>query len=102
MKIDCYLSEHCGSFYELRENIGRALRELHLVAEVEFHAVSYDEAVALDIAGSPTIRLDGKDLFETTGSAGITCRAYPDASGKIRNAPSSEQIRERIRQTIGR
>ena len=65
MKIDCYLSEHCGSFYELRENIGKALQELHLAADVEFHTISYDEAVALGVKGSPTIRLDGRDLFET-------------------------------------
>ena len=72
MKIDCYLSEHCGSYYQLRENIGHALQELGLDTEVAFHTVSYDEAVSLGIAGSPTIRLDGMDLFEGGGSPGIT------------------------------
>ncbi len=73
MKIDCYLSEHCGaSFYGLKENIATALTELGLTADVEFHTIYYDDAVALDIKGSPTIRLNGKDLFETTGSPGIT------------------------------
>jgi len=72
MKIDCYLSEHCSSFYELRENIGKAVTELGITADIEFHTVYYDDAVALDIKGSPTIRLDGKDLFETiAGSPGI-------------------------------
>jgi predicted thioredoxin/glutaredoxin len=72
MKIDCYLSEHCGSYYQLRENIHAALQELGLVVEVVFHTVSYDEAVSLGITGSPTIRLDGKDLFEGGSSPGIT------------------------------
>jgi hypothetical protein len=33
--------------------------------------MTYDEASSLKIAGSPTIRLDGKDLFEGGGSPGI-------------------------------
>jgi hypothetical protein len=72
MKIDCYLSEHCGSYYQLRENISQALQEMGLDAKVAFHTVSYDEAVSLGISGSPTIRLDGMDLFEGGGSPGIT------------------------------
>ncbi|NTW58690.1 MAG: hypothetical protein HGB21_06370 [Nitrospirae bacterium] len=72
MTIDCYLSEHCGSYYQLRENIGRTLQELGIDAEAAFHTVSYDEAVNLGISGSPTIRVDGMDLFEKGGSPGIT------------------------------
>jgi hypothetical protein len=72
MKIDCYLSEHCGSYHQLRENISLALQELGLDAEVAFHTVSYDEAISFGISGSPTIQLHGIDLFEGGGSPGIT------------------------------
>jgi hypothetical protein len=72
MKIDCYLSEHCGSYYQLRDNLGHALKELGSSAEVVYHTISYDEAVSLGITGSPTIRLNGMDLFEGGGSPGIT------------------------------
>ena len=71
MQIDCYLSEHCGSYHQLRGNITRALEELGLAADVVYHTVYYDEAVAMGITGSPTIRLNGKDLFESAGSLGI-------------------------------
>ena len=64
MQIDCYLSEHCGSYHQLSENIGRALSELGIRADVRFHTVSYEEAVALGIRGSPTIRIDGRDIIE--------------------------------------
>jgi len=64
MKIDCYLSEHCGSYHQLHENIGRALRELGMTADVRFRTVSYDEALTLGIKGSPTIRIDGRDIVE--------------------------------------
>lgn len=72
MKIDCYLSEHCGSYHQLRENIRAALQELGLDAEVVFHTVSYDEALSLGITGSPTIHVDGNDLFAGSGPPGIT------------------------------
>ena len=71
MKIDCYLSEHCGSFHELRRNIGQALQDLGIDAGVVFHTVAYDEAVALGITGSPTIRVDGAELFAGGGSPGV-------------------------------
>jgi hypothetical protein len=70
MQIDCFLSEHCGSYHELNEHIGQALAELGLSADVRFHTVTYDEAVARDVRGSPTIRIDGKDIAED-GAPGI-------------------------------
>ena len=72
MKIDCYLSEHCGSYHELRGNIDRALAESGLSADVEYHTVYYDDAVRLGIKGSPSIWVDGRDLFESGASAGVS------------------------------
>ena len=72
MKIDCYLSEHCGSYHQLRENIDRAVREMDLRAEVAFHTIYYEDAVRLGIIGSPTIQVNGRDLFEAEGTPGIT------------------------------
>ena len=72
MKIVCFLSEMCGSYYQLRENIDRALAELNVTAEVTYPVVQYDEAVEKGIRGSPTIRINGRDLAEGGGSPGIT------------------------------
>jgi hypothetical protein len=72
MKIDCYLSEHCGSYHQLRENIDRAMRELGLQAEVVYHTIYFDDAVRMGIIGSPTIQVNGKDLFAGAGTPGIT------------------------------
>ena len=71
MKIDCYLSEHCGSYYQLRDNIHTALERLGRADDVAFHTITYDVAVELGIPGSPTILLDGRDLFEGGGSPSI-------------------------------
>ncbi len=72
MKIDCYLSEHCGSYHELTERIEGALGELGLTAEVKFHTIYYEDAVSLGIMGSPTIRINGRDIEEPSGSPGLT------------------------------
>ena len=71
MKIDCYLSEHCGSYHQLRENIDRALAESRLHAEVEYHTLQYDDAVTRGVKGSPSIWVNGRDLFPAEGPAGI-------------------------------
>jgi hypothetical protein len=72
MKIDVYISEICGSYYELRDNLDRAVSELRLDAAVEYHTVYYDDAIAKGIKGSPSIWINGQDAFEGGNSPGIT------------------------------
>jgi hypothetical protein len=71
LKIDIYLSELCGSYIELRENTDQALAELRVQAEVNYHLVSYDDAVRRRIKGSPSIWINGKDVFESGLAPGI-------------------------------
>ncbi len=70
MNIDCFLSESCGSYHQLRENIDKALSELNIEADVSYSIVYYEEAIRLGLKGSPTIRMNGKDIDEG-GSPGI-------------------------------
>jgi hypothetical protein len=72
MKIDVYLSEICGSYHQLRENLDRAVAELSIKTEVTYHTVYYDEAVNRNIKGSPSIWINGKDAFEGGSAPGIT------------------------------
>jgi hypothetical protein len=72
MKIDIYLSELCGSYYQLRENMDRALSEAGIMAEATYHTISYDDAVSKNIKGSPSIWIEGKDAFPGANSPGIT------------------------------
>lgn len=71
MKIDIFMSEICGSYHQLRENLDRALAELSVEAEVIYHTVYYDDAVSRGIQGSPSIWINGKDAFEAGLSPGI-------------------------------
>ncbi len=72
LKIEIFTSEICGSYYQLRENIGKALAELGIKTEVNYRTLYYDDAVSLGIKGSPSVWINGKDAFEGGNAPGIT------------------------------
>ena len=72
MKIDIYMSELCGSYHTLRENLARALTELAVAADITYHTIYYEDAISLNIKGSPTIRINGRDVFESGNAPGLT------------------------------
>jgi hypothetical protein len=62
VKIDCYISQGCGSEEALKENISRALAAEKIHAEVGIHRISDEQAVELKLSGSPSVFIDGKEL----------------------------------------
>jgi hypothetical protein len=62
MKIDCYLSPGCGSEEALRENITRALAIEKVEAELRLHRIDDDRAMSLELSGSPSVFINGKEL----------------------------------------
>lgn len=55
-----------------------------------------DEAAASAFAGSPTITLDGADLFPTEGgTADLACRIYFTPAG-VAGLPTEEQLVEAL------
>lgn len=73
--------------------------------EVAFRLLSTPaEAAAVPFAGSPTILVDGHDLFPTDVEVtGLACRVYTTDAG-LSGAPSDEQIvaalRARVEQAV--
>jgi|SRR5215203_141546 len=67
-------------------------------AEIELVAVNTDEeARRLRFPGSPTIRIDGEDLFpvpDRTGYA-LGCRMYATTEG-LKGAPTAAMLREAL------
>jgi hypothetical protein len=59
--------------------------------------VSEEQAAAEGFAGSPTIRVDGEDLFPIDDPPGLTCRVYRLADGRYSPTPDPEELRERLR-----
>ncbi len=71
MKIDCYISQGCGSEEALKENIARAVEAEKVYAEVGFHRIDDDEAIKLKLSGSPSVFIDGKEL-QPQGTVGFS------------------------------
>jgi hypothetical protein len=71
MNIDCYLSRECGSEQALRENITKALAIEEVEADVDFHRIDDEKAIALGLSGSPSVFINGKEL-QPQGSVGFS------------------------------
>lgn len=59
-----------------------------------------DEAEALRFPGSPTIRIDGRDV-DPAGAGGrpaLNCRIYHLPDGRVSPLPTREQIEQTIKQ----
>lgn len=71
MKIDCYISQGCGSEKALKENIARAMEAENICAEVCVHRIDDAKAIELKLSGSPSIFIDGKEL-QPQGTVGFS------------------------------
>ncbi len=71
MKIDCYISQGCGSEGALKENIARALETEKIQAEVDIHRITDEKAAELKLSGSPSVFIDGREL-QPSGSIGFS------------------------------
>jgi hypothetical protein len=63
MKIDCYISEGCGSKVNLKENVEEAVRLESVDADVRFHTIDETEAKRLGLMGSPSVLINGADIL---------------------------------------
>ncbi len=71
MKIDCYISQGCGSEDALKENIARALEAEKIQAEVDIHRITDEKAAELKLSGSPSVFINGKEL-QPSGTIGFS------------------------------
>ncbi len=85
----------CPSHTPAGEALRGVLAEEGIEARVVAVAVNTDEeAQRLRFPGSPTIRVDGEDLFPVPGRAGyaLGCRMYATPEG-LRGSPTAEMMR---------
>jgi hypothetical protein len=71
MNIDCYLSHGCGSEEALRKNIAQALSVEKVEAEVNYHKIDDEKAIAIGLSGSPSVFVNGKEI-QPQGTAGFS------------------------------
>ena len=71
MIIDCYLSPECVSEEALWKNIGCASAAEKVKADVNFHRIDDDKAVALGLSGAPSVFINGMEL-QPQGTVGFS------------------------------
>jgi len=95
MTIEVFFWEGCPSTAEAEALLDEVLLSHGLDATVEWREVrTQEEAEALRFVGSPTIRVDGRDVDPygaEHGRPSLTCRVYSLPTG-VSPVPSREQI----------
>jgi hypothetical protein len=100
VKIEFLFWRECPSHPEARALLDEVIAARGLEVEVEEREVTTtEEAEQLTFPGSPTIRVDGRDVDPAGASSrpALTCRIYYRADGRVSPVPSREQLEEALR-----
>ena len=98
MKVEVLYFDGCPTYRAATKTLRAVLAEEGLEAEVRLIAVESDEeARRLHLPGSPTIRVDGEDLFPVAEREDwrLGCRVYATPHG-LRGSPTAEMLREAL------
>lgn len=93
----------CPNWQTARERLDEALRDLGAPRDIGLELVTTeDEATRLSFRGSPTILVDGRDLFDPGDApVGLSCRVYVTPEG-FAGTPTVAQLREALAAVSGR
>jgi peroxiredoxin len=100
--IELFYWEGCPSYPEALALLESVLAERRIERPVTVHEVETEaEAIARRFPGSPTIRIDGRDVDPVGASArpALTCRIYRRPDGTVSPVPSKEQIEMALKTT---
>jgi hypothetical protein len=99
-RIELLYWDGCPSHPEALELLHEVLAAEGVGTEVELHEVhSQEEAEALRFPGSPTIRIDGRDVDPDGADRrpALNCRIYRLEDGRVSPVPSRKQLEEALR-----
>ena len=99
-RIEVYFWAGCPSHPEALELLEAVLAERRIDAAIDLHEVfTQEQAEQLSFPGSPTIRIDGRDV-DPDGArsqpARLACRVYRLPDGRPSPVPSREQLEEAL------
>ncbi len=98
MKAEVLYFDGCPTYEAATKTLRAVLAEVGLEAEVQLVAVNSDEeARSLKFPGSPTIRVDGEDLFPAGEREDwwLGCRIYVTPEG-LKGSPTAEMLRNAL------
>ena len=100
MKIELLHIADCPNADAARRLLKETMREVGLPEEIsEVEVCDSVQAEALAFPGSPTIRVDGRDVENTPPGYGLACRTYL-IDGTRSGVPSAEMIRNAMRSAV--
>ena len=102
MRIELLYFDDCPSYQDARATLEQILAEESITAQIEMvRVVDDDDAQAKQFVGSPTLRMNGADLFpeQLSGVFAMQCRVYRTSQG-FKGTPSKEMLRDALRQNI--
>ena len=100
MKIEFLFWRGCPSHPEARELLDEVLAARRIQASIEeVEVTTQEEAERLRFPGSPTIRVDGRDVDPAGAVArpALTCRIYHLPDGRVWPVPTREQLEEALK-----
>jgi protein-disulfide isomerase len=96
MKIEILYFDSCPSYKDAIANVKAVLKEKNIQAELKLIKVEDEEkAEKVGFQGSPSVRINGKDVEGRDEGFTFGCRLYR-VNGKPATAPSKEAIIAKI------
>jgi hypothetical protein len=100
VRIEFIFWERCPSHPEARELLLEVLAARGLSQDkIEWREVrTHEDAVAEAFPGSPTIRVDGRDIDPAGAKAppSLSCRIYRLPDGRVSPVPTRRQLEEAL------
>lgn len=95
MRIELLYFDNCPSYQEAHTMLEQILSEEGTAAPIEMiRVVDEDDALSKQFVGSPTLRVNGADLFpeQTSGIFAMQCRVYRTPKG-FKGVPTKQMLR---------
>ena len=98
MRAEILYFQGCPTYVSVAKAVREVLAKQGIEAEVELVAVNSDkEAQRLQFPGSPTIRVNGEDLFPVPEREeyALGCRMYATPKG-LKGSPTAKMLEEAL------
>jgi hypothetical protein len=94
VKVEFLYWDECSSHDLALQRLREALQARQISDPIRvIEVLTEQQAAGLQFPGSPTMRIDGQDLFSVPpGPYGLTCRLYHTDDGRVTPLPTQEMI----------